>query len=48
MKIRTENTYTLELIHEIIKGKWKPIILWRLCPGAVSMAKPERDIDCIA
>ena len=29
------------------KGKWKPIILWRLRLGATSLAKLERDIDGI-
>lgn len=30
MKMRTEYTCPLELVHDMIKGKWKPIILWRL------------------
>ncbi len=29
------------------KGKWKPIILWRLRLGATSLTKLERDIDGI-
>ncbi len=29
MKIRTEYTCPLELVHDMTKGKWKPIILWR-------------------
>ena len=47
MKIRTEYTCPLELVHDMIKGKWKPIILWRLRLGATSLAKLERDIDGI-
>ena len=29
MKMRTEYTCPLELVHDMIKGKWKPIILWQ-------------------
>ena len=47
MKMRTEYTCPLELVHDMIKGKWKPIILWRLRLGAASLAKLERDIDGI-
>ena len=47
MKIREEFTCPLELIHDMIKGKWKPIILWRLRLGATSLSKLERDIDGI-
>lgn len=47
MKIRTEFTCPLEWVHDMIKGKWKPIILWRLRLGTTSLAKLERDIDGI-
>lgn len=47
VKMRTEYTCPLELVHDMIKGKWKSIILWRLHPGATSLAKLERDIDGI-
>ena len=47
MKMREEFTCPLELVHDMIKGKWKPIILWRLRLGATSLAKLERDIDGI-
>lgn len=47
MKIREEYTCPLELIHDMIRGKWKPIILWRLRLGATSLAKLEKDIDGI-
>lgn len=30
MKIRRSITCPLELTHDIIKGKWKPIIIWTL------------------
>ncbi|ABR35555.1 winged helix-turn-helix transcriptional regulator [Clostridium beijerinckii] len=47
MKIRKEYTCPLELVHDMIKGKWKSIILWRLRLGPTSLAKLERDIDGI-
>ena len=34
MKIKDDHTCPLELVHDMIKGKWKPIILWRLRLGA--------------
>ena len=45
MKLRDEYTCPLELIHDMIKGKWKPIILWRLRLGATSLSKLENDAD---
>lgn len=47
MKVRTQFTCPLELVHDMLKGKWKPIILWRLRKGATSLAQLERDIDGI-
>ena len=47
MKLRDEYTCPLELVHDMIKGKWKPIILWRLRLGATSLSKLESDIDGI-
>ena len=47
MKVREEFTCPLELVHDMIKGKWKSIILWRLRLGPTSLAKLERDIDGI-
>ncbi len=47
MKIRTVYTCPLELTHDMIKGKWKPIILWRLRLGPTSLSKLERDIEGI-
>ncbi|NRY59127.1 winged helix-turn-helix transcriptional regulator [Clostridium beijerinckii] len=47
MKIREEYTCPLELVHDMIKGKWKSIILWRLRLGPTSLVKLERDIDGI-
>lgn len=47
MKIRENYTCPLELTHDMIKGKWKPIILWRLRLGNTSLAHLERDINGI-
>lgn len=47
MKMRDDYTCPLELVHDMIKGKWKPIILWRLRLGATSLSKLEQDIEGI-
>lgn len=47
LKIREEYTCPLELVHDMIKGKWKSIILWRLRLGSTSLTKLEKDIDGI-
>jgi DNA-binding HxlR family transcriptional regulator len=47
MKLRNEYTCPLELVHDMIKGKWKSIILWRLRLGPTSLSKLEKDIDGI-
>ena len=44
MKLRETYTCPLELVHDMIKGKWKPIILWRLRLGKTTLAQMERDI----
>lgn len=44
MKIRDSYTCPLELTHDIIRGKWKPIILWQLGKGAVSLSALQNDI----
>ena len=47
MKIRDEYTCPLELTHDITKGKWKPIILWQLGKGALSLSQLEKSIKGI-
>lgn len=47
MQIRENYTCPLELTHDMIKGKWKPIILWRLRLGNTSLSKLEKDIEGI-
>lgn len=47
MKLRETYTCPLELVHDMIKGKWKSIILWRLRLGKTTLAQLERDIEGI-
>lgn len=47
MKVREDYTCPLELVHDMIKGKWKPIILWRLRLGETSLSRLEQDIEGI-
>lgn len=47
MKIRKEITCPLELTHDIIKGKWKPIIIWNLKENR-SLSSLEKSINGIS
>lgn len=47
MKLRESYTCPLELIHDMIKGKWKTIILWRLRLGPTSLSNLEKFINGI-
>ena len=47
MKIREQYTCPLELVHDALKGKWKPIILWRLRLQPTSLSSLEKDIEGI-
>lgn len=47
MKLREEYTCPLELTHDITRGKWKPIILWQLGKGKMSLSQLEHDIKGI-
>ncbi len=46
MGLKKRNNYTcpLELTHDVLKGKWKPIIIWQLGESSGSLAKLERSI----
>lgn len=44
MKIRDSYTCPLELTHDIIRGKWKPIILWQLGKGPAALSALQKDI----
>lgn len=47
MKTRTDYTCPLELTHDIIRGKWKPIILWQLGKGKTSLSNLQNSITGI-
>jgi len=47
MKIRKEYTCPLELVFDMIAGKWKNIILWRLRLGKQRLITLNRDIKGI-
>lgn len=48
MKIREVYTCPLEIVHDMVKGKWKTIILWQLKYGRASLAELERRIEGIS
>lgn len=48
MKMRTEYTCPLEMTHDIIKGKWKSIILWQLSKGGSSLSALRKSIQGIS
>lgn len=47
IKIRNEFTCPLEIVTDMIKGKWKTIIIWRLRMGETSLSKLKKDINGI-
>lgn len=47
MKMRDEYTCPLEMTHDILKGKWKPIILWQLSKGTCSLSSLRKSIQGI-
>lgn len=47
MKLRDQYTCPLELVHDMIKGKWKLIILWQLSYGPMSLVNLEKNIEGI-
>lgn len=47
MKMRKHYTCPLELTHDMMKGKWKPIIVWRLRLGPTSLSRLKKDIEGI-
>lgn len=48
MKIRNKYTCPLEVAHDIIKGKWKSIIVWQLKDGPDSLSMLEHSISGIS
>lgn len=47
MKIRDDYTCPLEIVHDIIRGKWKTIILFQLHYGPTSLSKLQQGIHGI-
>jgi len=47
LKIRNKYTCPLELTLDMIAGKWKPIIMWRLRLGHQQLSTLHRDIHGI-
>ena len=48
MKTRKEYTCPLELTHDVMKGKWKPIIMWQLGGGQQSLSSLKEGIAGIS
>ena len=49
MKLRKEYTCPLEITHDILKGKWKGIIIWQLnYNGRASLSTLEKEINGIS
>lgn len=48
MKMRSEYTCPLEMTHDIIKGKWKPLIIWQLSKGESSPSALKKSIQEIS
>lgn len=48
MKMRSEYTCPLEMTHDIIRGKWKPLILWQLSKGECSPSSLKKSIQGIS
>ena len=48
MKLRQDYTCPLEMTHDIIRGKWKPIILWQLSNGGCSLTALKKAIHGIS
>ena len=48
MKLRENYTCPLEFVHDIIKGKWKTIIIFQLRKGKCSFSELHREISGIS
>ena len=48
MKIRKEYTCPLEIVHDIVKGKWKPIIVFQLRESRMSLSELKKSINGIS
>jgi len=48
MKVRNEYTCPLEIVHDMVKGKWKTIILYQLKNGPQSLSELQKGIQGIS
>lgn len=48
MKIREAYTCPLEIVHDMMKGKWKTIIIFQLRKGNKTFSELERSIESIS
>lgn len=48
MKLRDEYTCPLEIVHDIVKGKWKTIIVFSLKNGKMSLSQLRCSINGIS
>lgn len=48
MKIRDDYTCPLEIVHDIIKGKWKTIIMFQLKNGPRTLSQMQHGIEGIS
>jgi DNA-binding HxlR family transcriptional regulator len=48
MKMRQEYTCPLEIVHDIVKGKWKTIIVFQLRKGNKSFSELEHEIEGVS
>ncbi len=48
MKMRSQYTCPLEMTHDIIKGKWKPLIIWQLSKGGKILTVLKKSIRGIS
>lgn len=48
MKLRNEYTCPLEIVHDIIKGKWKTVIIFYLGRSALSLSDLHKTINGIS
>ncbi len=48
MKIRENYTCPLEFVHDLIRGKWKTIIVFKLRNGSMSLSELENGIEGIS
>lgn len=48
MKLRKEYTCPLEFVHDMIKGKWKTIIVFQIRDRRVSLSELQKEINGIS